>query len=224
MQAFFDFIATVAVDIWGVLTLDPNASYWSAAHPLTIGMAVTIAVIVGISTLLGDSVVLFLNTVRGWRFALSLVLNGVGFALLYLVQAVVIALVGPLVTGYSPPFGLVVRAVLLSTAPLVLGFLVLIPYLGPAIARVLQLWGLVILGLMNIVVFRCGILETIIITGTGWGAMKLLSWALARPVGWLGDRVWRLATGRPSLMTGQDLLSGQVFMPLEHRFGPGEER
>ncbi|MCA0295873.1 MAG: hypothetical protein LCH96_11305 [Actinobacteria bacterium] len=224
MQAFFDYIATVAANIWGVLTFDPRTADWATVHPLTLGMAITIAVVAGVSTLLGDSAILFLNSVRGWRFALSLLLNGVAFVLLYVFQAVVIALVGPPITGHSPPFDVVVRGVLLSTAPLVFGFLVLIPYLGPAIARALQLWGLVILWLVNTVVFDTGLLDALAVTGIGWGVMKLLSTLLARPMNWLGDRIWRVTTGRPSLMTGRDLLSGHVFMPLDNSFAPEVER
>ena len=219
MQGFFDFFATVGVAIWGVLTLDSASVTWVASHRLSTAMAVTIAIIAGVSTLFGDSVVLFLNRVRGWRFALSLFLNGLAFALLYTLQAVVIALVGPLVTGQSPNFGSVVRGVMLSTAPLVFGFLVLIPYLGPAIARILQVWGLIILWLVNIALFQAGIVSSLIITGIGWGVMQLLSWSLARPVNWIGDRIWRLVTGRPSMMTGRDLLSGHLFMPLDSHTG-----
>jgi hypothetical protein len=217
VTGFFDFIATVWLVIWGVLTGDESITEWFRLHPLTLEIAVTVAALAGISTLLGDSVVLFLNRVRGWRFAVTMLLNALGFVLLYALQALVIAIVGPLIVGHTPGLATVTRGVLIATAPMIFGFLVLIPYLGPAIARVLQAWGLLVLWLVNEVLFQTDLWTALLITGIGWGVMQLLSWSLARPVNWIGDRIWRLATGKPSMMTGRDLLSGHMFMPLDYQ-------
>ena len=217
MAGFFDFLATVWLVIWGVLTGDTSITEWFADHPLTLEMALTIAALAGVSTLFGDSVVLFLNRVRGWRFAITMLLNALGFVLLYALQALVIAVVGPLVVGHSPGLATVTQGVMLATAPMIFGFLVLIPYLGPAIARLLQVWGLLVLWLVNEVLFQTDLWTALLITGIGWGVMQLLSWSLARPVNWIGDRIWRLATGKPSMMTGRDLLSGHMFMPLDYQ-------
>jgi len=216
MQGFFDFVATVWLVIWGVLAGDEAVAARFAAHPLTLEIAITIAALAGISTLVGDSVVLFLNRVRGWRLAVTMLLNALGFVLLYALQALVIAIVGPLVVGNTPGLATVTRGVMLSTAPLVFGFLVLIPYLGPAIARLLQAWGLLVLWLVTDVLFRTDLWTALLITGIGWGVMQLLSWSLSRPVNWVGDRIWRLATGTSSMMTGKDILSGHMFMPLDY--------
>ncbi len=216
MTGFFDFIATVWLVIWGVLTGDTSITEYFRLHPLTLEIAVTIAALAGISTLLGDSVVLFLNRVRGWRFAVTMLLNALGFVLLYALQALVIAIVGPLIVGHTPGLATVTRGVLIATAPMIFGFLVLIPYLGPAIARVLQAWGLLVLWLVNEVLFQTDLWTALVITGIGWGVMQLLSWSLSRPVGWIGDRIWRVVTGKPSMMTGRDLLSGHMFMPLDY--------
>lgn len=216
MTGFFDFIATVWLVIWGVLTGDTSITEYFRLHPLTLEIAVTIAALAGISTLLGDSVVLFLNRVRGWRFAVTMLLNALGFVLLYALQALVIAIVGPLIVGHTPGLATVTRGVLIATAPMIFGFLVLIPYLGPAIARVLQAWGLLVLWLVNDVLFQTDLWTALVITGIGWGVMQLLSWSLSRPIGWIGDRIWRVVTGKPSMMTGRDLLSGHMFMPLDY--------
>jgi hypothetical protein len=216
VTGFFDFIATVWLVIWGVLTGDTSITEYFRLHPLTLEIAVTVAALAGISTLLGDSVVLFLNRVRGWRFAVTMLLNALGFVLLYALQAFVIAIVGPLIVGHTPGLATVTRGVLIATAPMIFGFLVLIPYLGPAIARVLQAWGLLVLWLVNEVLFQTDLWTALVITGIGWGVMQLLSWSLSRPIGWIGDRIWRVVTGKPSMMTGRDLLSGHMFMPLDY--------
>ena len=83
MAAVLDFLASVWLVIWGVLTRDRSVLTWFQVHPLSLEIAVTAAAFAGASTLLGDSVVLFLNRVRGWRFAITLSINALGFVLLY---------------------------------------------------------------------------------------------------------------------------------------------
>lgn len=215
MGGFFDFLASAGKAIWQMLSLDPDVAVWFAAHPRSLEISIVVAALAGISTLLGNSVVLFLNRVRGWRFLATLLLNGSAMVLLYLVQALVIAIVGPLLVGENPGFPVVLRGVMLAAAPMVFGFLGLIPYLGPAITRLLQAWGVVALWLVVTSVFGTDLWVGLAIAVIGWGVMQLISWGLARPVTRLSDRVWRMLTGKPAMMTGQDLLSGHFFMPLD---------
>jgi len=224
MVEFFGFLGAVGKAIWGVWTLDTSTAEWFRGHPLNLQIAVTIAVLAGASTLLGDSVVLFFNRVRGWRFAFTLLLNGVAMVLLYALQALVIAGIGHLLLGRGPGLAAVTRGVMLATAPLVFGLFALVPYFGPAIARVLQAWGVVALWVVNIVLFDTGLWTGLVITASGWLVMQGLSWAFARPVAWIGDRIWRLVTGKPFMLTGRDLLSGHLFLPLGQQFDPEEAR
>jgi len=219
-----EFFGSVWRAIWGVLGLNPENAKWIATDPNRVAIAIAVAVIAGASTLLGDSVILFFNRLRGWRFALTLVLNGVSMAVLYLVQAAVVYLVGPLITGFQPGLAQVVTGVLLATAPLVFGVFVLVPYFGPAIAATLQVWGMVALWVIIDVVFRTDHWTALLITGIAWVSMQVLSRAFAAPIAWFGDRIWRLISGQPSMITGSDLLSGHLFMPLEHRFEAEEVR
>ncbi len=220
MSSFLDFFASVGVAIWMVLTVNPQGAIWFSEHPLSLSVAVTVAVLAGVSTLLGNSVVLFLNRVRGWRFWVTLLLNGLAMVLLYVAQAVVIAIIGPLIAGSSPGFSVILRGVLLATAPMVFGFLGLIPYAGPAITRLLQAWGVVVLWTIVAAIFHQGFVISGLITLLGWGVMQLLSWATLRPVRWIGDHIWQWVTGRPSMMTGSDLLSGHIFIPLDSGHDP----
>lgn len=224
MDGFFDFIASVGLAIWLMLTLDQNTLGWFRAHPLNLEISATVAALAGISTLLGNSVVLFLNRVRGWRFLVTVLLNGLAMVLLYALQALMIAVIGPLVVGHTPGLIAIMRGVMLATAPMVFGFLGLIPYAGPAITRMLQVWGVLTLWIVVAALFEAGFWASLMITLIGWGAMQLLSWGLSRPVSWVGDQIWRVVTGKPSMMTGHDLLSGQMFMPLDAGFQLKGER
>jgi hypothetical protein len=215
VDGFLGFLDALGRAIRGVLTLDTSLGEWLSSYPFAGWVSVTIAVLAGASTLLGNSVVLFLNRVRGWRFAISLLLNGLGFAALYVMQALVIALVGFLVTGERLSLLIAAQAVLLATAPLLFGFFELIPYLGTGIARLLQAWGVVALWAVVGTLYQVDRWTALLITLLGWGAMQLLSWALARPLTALGRWVWRLATGNPTILTAKDLLSGHQFVPVE---------
>jgi hypothetical protein len=219
MSPVIDYFISVAMAIKMVLLMDaPTAADWFGAHPLNLAVTATVAGLAGISTLFGNSVVLFLNRVRGWRFAATLALNGVGMVALYVVQALVIAVIGAAILGRRPDLLVVVRAVMLSSAPLVFGVLVLIPYSGPAIGRLLQAWSVVVLWFLVDAAFHTNLAAALVITLVGWGVMQLASWGLSRPMKWLGDRIWSGITGRSSMMTGRDLLSGDFFLPLDAHF------
>ncbi len=214
----WEFFSAVGKAIWGVWTLDSSMGPWFGAHPQNTEIAIAVAMLAGASILVGNSVVLFLNRIRGWRFFASLVLNGLSFAFLYAVQALAIAGVGYLVTGDRVGPQVAIRAVLLATAPLVLGFFELIPYLGPGIARILQAWGMVALWVVVGVLYGVDRWTALAITLTGWGVMQALSWALSTPVTKLGNAIWKRLSGQPTLVTARDILSGHQFMPVEFDF------
>ncbi len=222
MGGVAEFVGSVGRALLGVWTLDAENTRWLADDANASWVAITIAILAGASTLLGNSVVLFLNRVRGVRFAISLLFNGLGFVVLYAVQALIIALVGYLVTGERLDVGMAIWAVLLATAPLVFGFFELIPYLGPGIARLLQAWGLIALWVIVEVLYGVNHWTALLIVGVGWGAMQVVSWLLARPMAALGRVVWRLTTGLPTMVTAQDLLSGHMFTPVELDLGLAE--
>lgn len=217
------FLQAVFGAIGGVLGLDASNAEWFITYPYSYEVAIVVAVLAGVSTLLGDSMVLFFNRVRGWRFAFTLLLNGVAVVALYALQAVFVQALGFLLTGGGPGFGWVLRGVMLSTAPLVFGVLALIPYFGPAIAHVLQAWGVVALWVITGVMFGTDTVTALGIAAGSWVIMQGLSWLFARPVAWIGNHVWTFVTGTPFMMTGRDLLAGHPFMPLAHRVEDAEE-
>ncbi len=217
MEEFLEFLALLGRAIGVVLTFDTSDGAWLAGYRHIGALAITVAVLAGVSTLLGNSVVLFLNGIRGARFAVSLVVNSLGFVLLYAVQALVIASVGYSVTGERLALTVAIWAVLLSTAPQIFGFFALIPYLGPGIARILQAWGVVSLWVIVGALYRVDRWTALLITLAGWGAMQLVSWLLAGPLSVLGRWVWRLTTGQATMLTAQDLLSGHLFAPVDLR-------
>ena len=214
VQDFFTFVATVLEAAQRAWRLDSGVLAWVDQQPLPLYTAVWVAILAGASTLVGNSVVLFINRVKGLRFWFSIFLNGLALALLYAVQASVIFVAGLVIVGRGPSLRDITLAVMLSTAPMIFGFFVLIPFLGPGIAHLLQVWSFLALWAVVAASYGQGRWIGLWITVVGWSVMQVLSWAFAKPVTWAGDRIWRLVTGKPSMLTGHDVLSGHPFMPV----------
>lgn len=214
LEWLLEFIGGVLTSILSLLTFDPELIRQLESNPNATRVSLAVAFLAGISMLIGDSVILFLNRVRGTRFLFSLLLSGVSLIVLYFLQAVVITVIGHLFVGEGPSLQVVLRGVMLATAPMLFGFLVLIPWAGPGIARFLHVWVNIVLWQIVTITFEVSWFVGLIITVIGWVAMKFMSWVFSKPVTWLGDRIWRLVTGKPSLMTGEDILAGHPFIPL----------
>lgn len=165
---------------------DPNAGRW---------VALAVAILGGAGLLIGQSVILFVNRVRPERFVLSLLLNGVVFAISMVIWAGFIWLIGSLAFPQQPPIGLVLRLVALSAAPYVFGFLILIPYLGEGIYRVLSAWSMLIAAGATAFSFRVDWWPAFAVVGVSWLLIWVMSNTIARPVIKLRNRAWQFVAG-----------------------------
>jgi hypothetical protein len=200
------YLSALWLVIWHSLTLDPKLLAVVQAQPRAIWVTTGVAVLAGASTLLGHSVVLFVNRVRGARFLFSLIVNGLMLVIIYVVEALVIWGIGLFLLDAAPTAGDMIRGVMLASAPLVFGFLVLIPYAGPAIGRLLSVWSFLIVWGVVKVTFGVDLWTALAVAGLGWLAMLLLSNTVGRPVVWLRNRIWKLVTGSSLDVTAQDIL------------------
>lgn len=224
MTDFLNLLVGVCQALWGIWTLDSGLPPWLDARPDATAISITIAILAGASTLLGNSVVLFLNRVHGMQFALALFVNGLVLVALYAVEAAAVIALGSIFLGGTPPAWLVFRGVMLSSAPLVFGVLALAPYVGPAIARLLQAWSAVILWIIVHALFGGNQWAALAVTLGAWGIMQVASRVIAGPISIVANKAWEKVTGRQLMLTGRDLLSGQPFMPVGHQFAGPEER
>src|SRR5215471_6126350 len=135
--------------IGGVLHLDRATFEAIEADPHGLRDALLVLLIAGTSETLGQCVVLILNRVSRLRFFTSLVLGGLALALEALVWIVAVWVVVGLFGVARPSFVTAARVIGLGYAPLVLGFLIFLPYIGPLLARALRVWVLlaVVLGI-----------------------------------------------------------------------------
>ena len=193
-------------------------------------LALTIALLAGISQAIGDSAILFFNRVRPARFAVGLALSGLLFVLSLLVQALSLWLVIALLFGVDEPLSRVIVIVCLGSAPLLLGFLNMAATLGPCAG-----WALRFLGWLIVLVgvhlgFRFTIWQAFLCTALARLLVELLSVALGQPLDRISAWLWRAATrasigmsvrGQRALRTGElqrstilqlsNTLSAQLF-------------
>lgn len=184
-----------------------------ASSPGARPVALAVAVLGGASLLAGESVVLFLNQVPRTRFLLSLLVNGLLFAVTLWVWAASIWWIGT--WGMRVPVSLdtTVNLVLLGSAPFAFGFLVLAPYMGPGIARLLWVWSLLITVRAVAWAFDGGVLAAGAAVGAGWILVLLMGRTVGRPFVHLRNRIWDRVTGPRPRRHARDIL--EVAMEAE---------
>jgi hypothetical protein len=194
LESIWRFLGYVFTGIGEANRLNPRVFEIVAETPWSGWVILVIAILGGASLLVGQSVILFVNRVSPGRFALSLLINGVVFAVSLVSWAGAIWLVSRML-GSPMPFGPVVRMVGLGAAPYIWGFLVLIPWAGPLIGRGIAVWSLLVVlaGLMQL--YQTSFVTTLLGVGTGWLLITLLSYTVGQPIIALRNRLYRRVTG-----------------------------
>ncbi|GAB3817380.1 hypothetical protein GCM10028820_18240 [Tessaracoccus terricola] len=180
----------------------------------TMWAALGVALIAGASTMLGHVAILLLNRISGLRLVTSLLLSFLTLAFLYASQGAVTWAVATVALRRPLPLVPLIAVALLALAPLAFNFITALPHLGLGIGRVLQAWSFLVLWFGVGVTFQLTWPWALGFTIAGWVVMQLLARFLDRPFNWLYSRLWSLATGRPTMATSQDILSGMPIIPV----------
>jgi hypothetical protein len=159
-------------------------------------LSLTVVFLAGVSSALGQSLVLFANRVPQRRFVLSLLLSGVVFTFVYLFWSTSLWLIAVFVFGHRRPFLNALRTVGLAYSAQLFGFLVLTPYFGAFVAAALSVWNLLAIVVATRAVFQLSTLEGIASAAIGWMLLQLLHRTIGRPVVRLGMRLRVAVAGR----------------------------
>jgi hypothetical protein len=137
-----DQIAAFASAVGAILSLDPAAILAVQNSPGAFSAAIWILLLGTLSDVIGDSPLLFMKRMRRGRFAAAVGIEA-GLSMVRLAIWILSfwILLSVLNLG-NATLTEVVLVVGLGYAPMLLSFLVLIPYLGTLIGRVLQAWTL----------------------------------------------------------------------------------
>lgn len=198
-------------DVWwttrNALQLNPEMRQIIGTDLRSTYVVATVAMLAGASLLLGQSIILFLNHVSPRRFVISLVVNGIIFAIEFMIWAASIWLVGLFLFEVTPSLGTVLRLVALGSAPFVFGFLVLIPYLGTFFARALYVWSFLIILVIVQSTFEVRLVSALLCVGLGWLLMLLMSSTVGKPIVALRRWLWRRVVGPTRYDNAQDMLA-----------------
>jgi len=141
-------LSTALSLIRDTLLLQPGTTELLRLGGGALRLAFFVLLVAGLSEALGESVVLFINRVSPRRFAVSLVISAVIFAVTYLTFALSVYLVAHYAFESEATFSFVAGIVALGQAPRLFGILVFLPYLGLPVSVLLWIWsiGATILG------------------------------------------------------------------------------
>lgn len=196
----------------GVLTLNSDTFELLDRLPLSTIASISVVLLAALSQGIGQSAVLFINRVRPLRFILSLGLAAIIFTFNYNFWVLSTWLVATQI--FHAPLSLlqVIPTFGFSYAPLLLGFLMVIPYFGMPIFVALSVWTLLaivtgigaIAGLGSWQVFECCI--------GGWVVLQISQRLLGRPIDtittWLTEKIAGVELVTDRLELEQTLYSG----------------
>lgn len=215
MDQFWRYLSGMFELIGRAYRLDPAALTWVRENPFAIWPAVGVALLAGISIMIGHAVVLLLNRITGWRLAAGLLLSATWLVVLHAIESVVLWGLGTLISGHDIAYLTVLSGVLVSTAPQIWGFLVLIPYLGTAINRFLSAWSAIVLWAVTAGTYGVGRWTALALVAASWLVMHLLSTLCAPWVSRALAAWFHRITGRPFRVSGADVLNGRPMIASE---------
>lgn len=214
-STFWQSISSFFAVVGGALRLDPAAFQAVQADANANLLMLLLLLLAGASQMFGQSVVLLANKVTPPRFVMSLLLNAVLFVVGVLIWAAIFQLVGRLVFGIQLPFAEMGRVVSLAYAPLVLGFLVLLPYAGSFLGHVLDAWSTLAMLVALNVTLHLDLRQALFCALLGWVIMLVLQYTIGRPIIALQRWLRRAVAGAPLSPRVQELVKGPPEQNME---------
>jgi len=182
--------------VWQALTLQ-DAPYLQlieggGGSRLTLG----IVFLAGLSQGLGQSVVLFANSVKPHRFVLSLIVSGVLYVSSFLFFVLSIWLVAVFVFDRQQSLPTVLYMTGLAYIPYLLGFFILTPYFGSFIAVSLSLWSLIVLVNALQITLALSLFQALLCSTLGWLVLQVSTRTVGQPVQFLANGLRHFAAGQ----------------------------
>ncbi len=152
--------------------------------------------VAGVSLTFGRGIDLFVNRVSRVRFFLILLVGGLLAVAGAIIWALSIVLLADFV--YHDPADLdhVMWAVCMGYAPLLFAYIAVMPYLGPIIERVLEVWHLAAIVAAITVVAQIDVWEALGCVLPGWLIAQVLQHNVLSPVVRVRSLFWRITTGK----------------------------
>jgi len=199
-------LSTILAAIGGALALNPDTFVHLRDDPPSTIPVLIVLLLAGVSLTIGQSVVLFANRVRPRWFLLALLGSGVAFIVRLFLWGVTIALVCDYVLKVPAPPRLILVAVSVGQVPYLLGFLVLLPYVGVLLRRLLDAYALVIVVAALAAMLEISLPRALAAAALGWGLQALAAALLQRPLAGLPPWLWDATAPRRAPVHVEQLL------------------
>ena len=175
--------------ISGIVTFNSQSFEQIHSLPQSGAGASIIVFAAGFASACGNSIILFVNRVKASRFMSILAIEAFFFALNYGFWSASTWFVSRTLFAASTDFGTIARTLGFGIAPLMLSFLVALPYFGEAIFLLLSLWSLLAIvvgievatGLDRWSAFTCCLV--------GWAVLQLLMRTVGNPIAIIGKKL-----------------------------------
>jgi len=192
VQTFLDLMQDLII---GVLRLNPAVFEAVLDSSISGILALIILFLAGISDTIGHSVVFFANRVPRRRFLFAIVVEALGFVIGVFIWAASIWLMAGFIFDAHQNYASVVVTVALGYAPLLFGFLILLPYLGNIIFVILRIWVLLAVLVAVSVDYNFGFWPALISSLLGWALITFLARLPFFRVDRIDSFLWRFSTG-----------------------------
>jgi hypothetical protein len=207
LTAFLDLMGDL---IKGVLQLNPEVFEAALNSSITGVFALVILFLAGVSDTIGHSAVLFANRVPRRRFVFATIVETFVFVVGVFFWAGSIWLMAEFLYDAEQQYGYVVRTVALGYAPLLFGFLILLPYLGNIVFVILRVWMLLAVLVGISVAYGFGFWPALICSVSGWFLLTLLARLPFLRVKHIDNFLWRFSTGTSEELNAQEAVA--VYM------------
>ncbi|MEM9817371.1 MAG: peptidase [Cyanobacteria bacterium P01_D01_bin.6] len=179
----------------GGLSLDPDVFIQVGDRSQDRWVAVTIVLLAGFSQAIGQSIVLFANRIKPLRFVLSLGVSALIYAVTFIVWVLCVWLTVQLFWRHGFTVESVFRALAISYAPQLLGFLIALPYFGMPMAVMLSIWSL--LGMLVAIESTTNLAswQSMLVVGLGWLLLQLGQRTIGQPLARLEQWLTSLSAG-----------------------------
>ena len=191
-------MSDTAIDRWreivgGAFSFQLDAFQKIATLPYGIWLALAIVLLSGLSLAIAQSIILFISRVRPTRFAFSLLLNAVLFAIGFIFLTLSTWIICLLPWSVRVPLPTLIATFGLGYAPLLFSFLGALPYLGYPIGNLLSVWNLLALVVGFAAVAQIEASSAFVYVALGWLVKQLVEGTIGQPIARVGrilaDRV-----------------------------------
>jgi hypothetical protein len=197
----------------GVLLL--NSQTFADINNLPLGLIASILVVLlaGLSQTFGQSVMLFINQVRPVRFLLSVAIAAVIFVFNYNFWVLSTWLVAQWLFEANLSLVAVIKTLGFSYAPLLLGFLMVIPYFGMPILVVLSIWTLMAIATGLGIISNLSIWQAFECCLGGWLVLQISQRVVGKAIARITSRIVDWVAG-VELITEPDYLEQMLYSGL----------